>query len=149
MALRADQSSGLQNVEDRRTLGSAASGHLVEAPLVRARAATGAFGDAEDDTDAGAIELVAQDSVPASGYRLLASASKSSAARYTSSRSCSKNASGLFFTTTHRPPPAKRCSREFATPTRPMKTFRPAPSARGRYRGRGRGSLSDPTPGNK
>src|SRR4029077_154112 len=33
-------------------------------------AATGALRDAEDDADAGAIELVAQDSVPASRYCL-------------------------------------------------------------------------------
>src|SRR4029077_9416501 len=68
MAFGADQSSCLQKVDNRCTLGRAASGHLVKAPLVGAGAATGALRDAEDDADAGAIELVAQDSVPASRY---------------------------------------------------------------------------------
>ena len=66
MAFGTDQSPGLQDVENRCTLGSAASGHLVKAPLVRARAPTGALGDTENDADAGSIELVAQDSVPPS-----------------------------------------------------------------------------------
>jgi hypothetical protein len=66
MALGADQSPGLLDVENRRTLGSVASGYLVKAPLVGARAPTGTLGDTENDADAdaGPIELVAQDSVP-------------------------------------------------------------------------------------
>ena len=64
MAFGTDQSPRLQDVENRRTLGSAASGHLVKAPLVRARAPNGALGDTGNDADAGPIEPVAQDSVP-------------------------------------------------------------------------------------
>jgi hypothetical protein len=64
MAFGTDHSSGLQDVENRRTLGSAASGHLVKAPLVRARAPAGALGDTEKDAYAAPIKLVAQDSVP-------------------------------------------------------------------------------------
>src|SRR5215472_4173831 len=64
MTFCSDQSLGLQNVENRSALGSAASGHLVKAPLVRAGAATRALGDTENNANAGTIELVAQGSVP-------------------------------------------------------------------------------------
>jgi len=70
MAFGADESASLQDVENRSTLGSAASRHLVNAPLVWAGAATSALGDTDNDADAGTIELVAQDPVPPSRHRL-------------------------------------------------------------------------------
>ena len=70
MAFGTDQSPGVQDVENRSTLGSAASRHFVKAQLVRTGAATHALCDTDNDADAGTIELVAQDSVPPSRHRL-------------------------------------------------------------------------------